>query len=133
MERLTIKFPNGYLFNLPNVKDEKAQEEYLEKLSKKLGQYEDAEEQGQLLMLPCKVGDTIWDIDLGRLCAYRITGFSFGKAESYIDYPVAEDEIVYYYINSIGSITGSFASSEIGKTLFLTKEAAEQALKQNGV
>lgn len=33
---------------------------------------------------------------------------------------------------SNGSIVGSFASSEIGKTVFLTKEEAEQALKQMG-
>ena len=96
----------------------------------KLKEYEDAEEQGLLLRLPCKVGDMVWDIDYGRPCVYRITGFSFGTAEDYIDEPVKENELVYYYINSNGSIIGSFASSEIGKTVFLTKEEAEQALAE---
>lgn len=44
MGRLTIKIPNGYLFKLPPVNDEKAQEEYIGKLSEKIGAYEDAEE-----------------------------------------------------------------------------------------
>ena len=101
-------------------------------LRERLKDYEDAEEQGLLLKLSCKVGDTVWDIDYSRPCAYTITGYSFGIAEDYIDEPVKEDEIVYYYTNSIGSIVGSFASSEIGKTVFLTKEEAEQALKQMG-
>ena len=34
----------------------------LQAVIEKLGEYEDAEEQGLLLRLPCKVGDTIWCI-----------------------------------------------------------------------
>ena len=32
----------------------------------KLKDYEDLEEQGLLLKLPCKVGDTVWDNDYGK-------------------------------------------------------------------
>lgn len=96
----------------------------------KLGEYEDLEEQGLLLRLPCKVGDTIWDNDYGKPCAYTITGFSFGIAEDYIYDSVSSKEVVYYYSNYSGSITGSFAVSEIGKTVFLTREEAEQKLKE---
>lgn len=96
----------------------------------KLGEYEDLEEQGLLLKLPCKVGDTVWDNDFGKPCAYTITGFSLGTGEDYIDEPVTEKEIAYYYSNSNGSITGSFAASEIGKTVFLTQTEAEQKLKE---
>ena len=103
-----------------------------EEIYRKLAEYENAEEQGLLIKLPCKVGDVVWDIDYGKLCAYTITGYSFGTAEDYIDDPVKENEIVYYYKNSNGSISGSFASSEIGKSLFLNKEEAEQALEQMG-
>ena len=49
MERLTTQFNGGYLFNIPH--DLKQQEEYIDKVSIKLGQYEDAEEQGLLLRL----------------------------------------------------------------------------------
>lgn len=96
----------------------------------KLKDYEDAEEQGLLLRLPCKVDDMVWITDFGKLCAYRITGYSFGVAEDYINEPVSETELVFYYENL--SMAGSFAMSAIGKSVFLTKEEAEQALKQMG-
>lgn len=94
----------------------------------KLAEYEDLEEQGRLIKLPCKVGDIIWNNDFGKPCAYRITGFSFGEADGYIDDPVITDDIVYYYSNYNGSIMGSFAMNEIGKSLFLTKSEAEAKL-----
>ena len=96
----------------------------------KLADYEDLEEQGRLIKLPCKVGDTVWDNDCGRPCAYTITAFSFGEREEYICEPVTTKEVVFYYANSSGSITGSFAESEIGKTVFLTKSEAEQKLAE---
>lgn len=49
MERLTKPFNGGYLFNMPHNLRE--QEKYIDKVSIKLGQYEDAEEQGLLLRL----------------------------------------------------------------------------------
>lgn len=99
-------------------------------LRETLKKYEDLEEQGRLLKLPCKVGDTVWDNDCGRPCAYTITAFSFGECEEYICEPVTTKEVVFYYANSSGSITGSFAESEIGKSVFLTKSAAEAKLKE---
>ncbi len=99
-------------------------------LRERLKEYEDLEEQGLLLRLPCNIGDTVWDNDYGKPCAYTITGFSFGTGEGYIDEPISEKEVVYYYSNYSGSITGSFAVSEIGKTVFLTKAEAEQKLKE---
>ena len=100
--------------------------EYLRKLK----DYEDAEEQGRLINLPCKVGDTVWDNDFGRPCAYTITAFSFGECEEYICKPVTTKEAVFYYENSSGSITGSFAESAIGKSVFLNKSEAEAKLKE---
>ena len=94
-------------------------------LREKLKRYEDAEEQGLLLRLSCKVGDTVWDNDYGRPCAYTITAFSFGECEEYICEPVTTKETVFYYANSSGSITGSFAESEIGKSVFLNKSEAK--------
>ena len=96
----------------------------------KLANYEDAEEQGRLIKLPCKVGDTVWDNDFGRPCAYTITAFSFGECEEYICKPVTTKEVVFYYENSSGSITGSFAESAIGKSVFLNKSEAEAKLKE---
>lgn len=80
--------------------------------------------------MPCKVGDTVWDNDYGRPYAYTITAFSFGECEAYIDEPVTTKEVVFYYVNSSGSITGSFAESEIGKSVFLSKSEAEARLEE---
>ena len=99
-------------------------------ICEKLGKYEDLEEQGRLIKLPCKVGDTVWDNDFGRPCAYTITAFSFGECEEYICKPVTTKEVVFYYENSSGSITGSFAESAIGKSVFLSKSEAEAKLKE---
>ena len=99
-------------------------------ICEKLGKYEDLDEQGRLVKLPCKVGDTVWDNDFGRPCAYTITSFSFGECEEYICKPVTTKEVVFYYENSSGSITGSFAESAIGKSVFLNKSEAEAKLKE---
>ena len=128
MERLTNIGSNGEIWITDN--DETRRIGRKESAYKKLAQYEDLEEQGLLLRLPCKVGDTVWDNDFGKPCTYTITGFSFGTGEDYIDEPVSLKEVVCYYSNYSGSITGSFAVSEIGKTVFLTQAEAEQKLKE---
>lgn len=104
--------------------------DFAENYREQLKEYKQLEEQGRLIKLPCKVGDTVWDNDCGRPCAYTITAFSFGECEEYICEPVTTKEVVFYYANSSGSITGSFAESEIGKTVFLTKSEAEEKLKE---
>lgn len=97
----------------------------------KCADYEDLEEQGLLLKLPCKVGDYIWDNDFGKPCSYEVTGFSFGNLnEDYCEDEVTVfNQVVVYYTNYNGSITGKFTVSEIGKTVFLTREEAEKAMR----
>lgn len=96
---------------------------------KKLADYEDLEEQGLLVRLPCKVGDMVWDNDFGYPESYEIKAFSYGYCDSYVE-PNIEDEIIFYYENYNGSITGAFPMSEIGKTVFLTREEAEKKLEE---
>lgn len=130
MKRLTRRSPNGTgIYATPSgepVKWENNRHNVLQKLT----EYEDLEKQDRLVKLPCKVGDTVWDNDCGRPCAYTITAFSFGECEEYICEPVTTKEVVFYYTNSSGSITGSFAESEIGKSVFLNKSEAETKLKE---
>lgn len=102
----------------------------IEDVIDKLAEYEDLEEQGRLVKLPCKVGDTVWDIDYGVPTAYEITGYSFGESDGYIEYSASKTEIVFYFSNTSGSITESFAVSEIGKSVFLNKSEAEAKLKE---
>jgi len=80
---------------------------------------------------PCKVGDMVWDIDFGRPCSYEVTGFSFGSLndDDWEEEKVL-DQVFVYYTNSNGSITGTFAVSEIGKTVFLTRQEAEDKLAE---
>ena len=99
--------------------------EWLEELKS----YKDLEEQGLLVRLPCKVGDTVWDNDFGYPESYEIKAFSYGYCDSYVE-PDIEDEIIFYYENYTGSITGAFPMSEIGKTVFLTREEAVNKLEE---
>lgn len=129
MERLTERNPSWIDDELWERACEPGCEE-IDAVYRKLKDYEDLEEQGRLIKLPCKVGDTVWDNDCGRPCAYTITAFSFGECEEYICEPVTTKEVVFYYANSSGSITGSFAESEIGKSVFLNRYEAEAKLKE---
>ena len=99
--------------------------EWLEELKS----YKEAEEHGLLVKLPCKVGDIVWDNDFGYPESYEIKAFSYGYCDSYVE-PDIEDQIIFYYENYSGSITGSFAMSEIGKTVFLTREEAAKKLEE---
>lgn len=124
LTRLTHKRESGMKsgYWTPNRKEE---------LVERLAEYEDLEEQNQLLKLPCAVGDIIWDIDFGRPYSYEVTGFSFGSMND-DDWEEERilDQVVVYYTNSNGSITGAFAVREIGKTVFFTREEVEAALKE---
>lgn len=103
------------------------------KVAEKLATYEDLEEQGLLVKLPCKVGDMVWDNDFGYPESYEIKAFSYGYCDSYVEPGIGiEDEIIFYYENYTHSIsiTGAFPMSEIGKTVFFTREEAEKKLEE---
>lgn len=113
----------------------KCAEEHMQlvKWLEELKSYKEAEEQGLLVRLSCKVGDTVWDNDFGYPESYEIKAFSYGYCDSYVE-PDIEDQIIFYYENYSGSITGAFPMSEIGKTVFLTREEAEklEEIKNDG-
>lgn len=114
-------FEDGELYWLKDVAE----------LLEELKSYKDLEEQGLLVKLPCKVGDMVWDNDFGYPESYEIKAFSYGYCDSYVEPGVGiEDEIIFYYKNSIGSITGAFPMSEIGKTVFPTREEAKKKLEE---
>lgn len=81
----------------------------------KLAAYEDAEEQGLLLRLPCKVGSNI----------YRITDDGVDVAECR-EIRVADEEM---YIESV-TLCDWISFDEIGKTIFLTEAEAEAKLAE---
>lgn len=81
-------------------------------LREKLKGYEDLEEQGRLIKLPCKVGDTV----------YEITGATTrGYDWKYLTY---EKAYVHGTVFNLGRL------NDIGKTVFLTKSEVEAKLKE---
>ncbi len=85
-----------------------------------LANYEDLEEQGLLLKLPCKVGDTMYYTHPehlgGKIEEYTVTGFVFDKRGCQIRTYSPKGFIIYFYLEFIG------------KTVFLTQAEAEEAL-----
>ena len=101
----------------------------VEKLARKLAEYEDLEAQGLLLRLPCKVGNTIYVngiLGVGEAEEYKVirvdyhSNLATKRSEFYIEALLVSDPE-----NSIG-----FYDKEIGKTVFLTQAEAEQKLKE---
>lgn len=86
---------------------------HMYQMIQKLASYEEAEEQGLLIKLPCKVGDTVFDISFGEIEEYEIEGMKF----------VSDDKLAYEVD------TGIIMADEFGKKVFTSKEAAEEALK----
>ena len=126
MERLTHIGTRGEVWISDNDKTRKNGRQ--QTAYKKLKEYEDLKEQGLLVRLPCKVGDMVWKNVFGYPESYEIKAFSYGYCDSYVE-PDIEDQIIFYYENYSGSITGSFPMSEIGKTVFLAREEAEKKLE----
>lgn len=98
-------------------------------MAKEIRAWRNLEEQGLLVRLPCKVGDTVRDNDFGYPEPYEIKAFSYGYCDSYVE-PDIEDQIIFYYENYSGSIAVAFPMSELGKNVFLTREEAENKLEE---
>lgn len=139
MERLTKREISGITYNnspgficscyCDNCSKGTGDCDRLKAMVNRLAKFEDLEEQGLLVRLPCKVGDMVWDNDFGYPESYEIKAFSYGYCDSYVE-PDIEDEIIFYYENYTGSITGAFPMSEIGKTIFFTREEAVKKLEE---
>lgn len=96
-------------------------------ICEKLGKYEDLEERGRLVILPCKVGDKIFfdfagfgkDIDKFTVKDFHLDCFEDGETILFCDYE-SNDK----------TLSGQIDVTEFGKTVFLTKSEAEQWLKE---
>ena len=96
-------------------------------LREKLKYYEDAEEQGLLLRLPCKVGDKIFldfagfgkDIDEFTVKDFHLDCFEDGETILFCDYE-----------SNDSTLSGQIDVMEFGKSVFLTREEAEAKLKE---
>ena len=93
----------------------------------KLQHYEDLEEQGRLIELPCKVGDTVYYINThNRLSLFKNTVYE-AKVARFVTTRYGTS-IVIQIRNEYGC-TELYSEDNYNKTVFLTKEEAEAALK----
>ena len=95
--------------------------------SYKLAHYEDLEEQGRLIILPCAVGDTVYEVQeiRKRIQEYTVISIHYSHSSILIGWEIKDGNGIYSNLNG-------FEASAIGKTVFLTKEEAEEKLKERG-
>lgn len=120
MERLTQTSNSGgvaFTFDL-DITCQPSEARKILNLATKLKEYEDLEEQGRLLKLPCKIGTEV----------YNITWWDDVQEK------VAVKGKTYYRTVHKHKVTKSafshFDINNFGKTVFLTKAEAEAKLKE---
>ena len=130
MERLTEYMGNGEDYESINPID--TPYEYgkanLQSLINKLAAYEDAEEQGLLLRLPCKVGDTLYRVNKGAKEAVIM----MRVIQLYIK-QIHKDRTVMRIdaINDADMGESCYLPCDIGERIFLTRAEAEAKLKSD--
>jgi hypothetical protein len=97
--------------------------DFAENYRERIKEYQRLEEQGRLVILPCKVGDTVYGINTDRniVSALKIISVKIYSYAIYFDYQLIDG----IYKNIV-----SFADADIGKTVFFTKSKAEAKLKE---
>lgn len=93
-------------------------------LAEKLCEYEDLEEQGRLVKLPCKVGDIVYCIENKEIYTCTVGKISISKNNGVwveINFPKEMPDIVAIEYNL----------DDIDKTVFLAKSEAEAKLAKS--
>lgn len=89
----------------------------------RLEQICNAEREGRLVVLPCKVGDTIWSYsEFGG----TIVPYTVGMIHCFEDTMQVD---CCWYSHDECMEEAEFEPDDLGETVFLTKEQAEKALK----
>jgi hypothetical protein len=101
--------------------------EIMTSVCEKLGEYEDLEEQCRLVILPCKVGDTLYRVNKGA----KKPVIMMRVLQLYIK-QLHKDRTVIRIdaINDDDMGESCYFLENIGKTVFLTKSEAEAKLKE---
>ena len=83
----------------------------------------EADKDGRLVVLPCKVGDRLYEVT-GRktISVYKVRAIRVELFGLFIEWDIVEG-FVWQSLSGINA-------GEIGKTVFLTREEAEKALKE---
>lgn len=81
-----------------------------------------AEKDGRLVVLPCKVGDTVYEANKrGFVSTYEVISIHVSSCSILVGWNL---------VDGIYSNLNGFEISTLGKTVFLTREEAEAALKK---
>jgi hypothetical protein len=118
MERLTERVYDGLIIMKQDSGDEGNY-----KAADKLATYEDLEEQGLLVRLPCKVGDTVYVPTRNFVSELRITLVSVDTNDMSMYFSWLLNSGIYPNLDG-------FSGYELGKTVFLTREEAEKKLEE---
>ena len=92
----------------------------------KLATYEDAEEQGQLVVLPRKVGATVWLISGDVIHKCKVHSI---ELNDFPDWDTGRHSATLYTYDDCKKHSILWLSRAIGKTVFLTREEATAALE----
>lgn len=138
MERLTYVAENGkVLFHPADLPDDEGititqlakdgRYKALEEIAERLANREQAEEQGLLLRLPCKVGDTLYRVNKGA----KEPVIMMRVIQLYIK-QIHKDRTVMRIdaINDADMGESCYLPCDIGERIFLTREEAEAKLKE---
>ena len=101
----------------------------VDKLKNALGKYEDLEEQGLLLRLPFKVGDNVYYISEGFIEPCTVEAIflaDYTDKDGNCSY-MAE---IHFDREDCPYVSTEIYFTDIGKTVFLTKEEAEKKLNE---
>lgn len=83
--------------------------------AEKFVEWKEAEEQNRLIKLPCAVGDTVYIVKGGEVLRNYVVQIHITQVEAQTFFSCYDD---------------CFGIEQIGKTVFLTREEAEAALKK---
>lgn len=88
----------------------------------KLKKYQEADKDGRMVVLPCKVGDRLYEVT-GRktISVYKVRAIRVELFGLFIEWDIVEG-FVWQSLSGINA-------GEIGKTVFLTREEAEKVLE----
>ena len=127
MERISVLTDHSYgirgtvddaVYRLAAIEDILANDYDLDRLK----ELAEADREGRCVVLPCKIGDTVYEIQMEKITEKTIISIPFLLSKSV-------NHLCLHAINNRDALT-TIDTENLGKTVFLTREEAEAALKK---
>ena len=125
---VATKLNYDFLLSLPNIEVKN-----FNAIIQKLAHYEDLEEQGKIIVPPCKPGDKLFRVvELLNGVSFVVEGIALEYAETFENGKI--NKRIYFWANGEEFTRRHYSLwleiSAFGKTVFLTPEEAEKSLKE---